>query len=535
MGPVSGLRIETSEIRRVRGTNDVVPPARALQRSIEDRLLALFTLYGYEPIDTPVLEPTELFLRKSGEEIAARMYSFTHWNRNLCLRPEFTASVIRAYVNQLQDRPLPVRLHYAGPTFRYEKPQRGRYRQFTEVGVECIGVGGAAADAEVLALARHGLDLLGLHNATFVVGHLGAVLELLTQLGMDAGAQSLVLGVMEHLSREPGEEQRVVARLAAQLGFGEDDDDPEASALADLFRTFGPEGAERIAGDLLDLANLRLDEGSRSPSDIVQRLLLKAYRPDLTPALARAIEFIGRLRDAAGPPAEALPALRALLHEYGLDDAPVQEVEQAITYFDAYFPSGSGVYVNLSLARGLRYYNGLVFEVYDDLDNQIAGGGRYDDLVRSLGGRAPTPACGFSYGLERVVAALQRADQSASAATPPTALIVPVASADYAVAASVASSLRVRGIPAEMDVRFRGVRAGLRHADRASIPFVILIGEQERTKNQALLRDMRASQETAVALEDLAATLAQRFADLGRNPASPLASDAIVASIGDAR
>src|SRR6185295_12711366 len=138
--------LESFEIRSVRGMNDVIPPVRALQQAVQDRFEAIFARYGYEVIDTPVLESTDLFLRKSGEEIAARMYSFTHWNRNLCLRPEFTASVIRAYVSQLQDRPLPVRLQYAGATFRYEKPQRGRNRQFTEVGVECIGAGGPAAD-----------------------------------------------------------------------------------------------------------------------------------------------------------------------------------------------------------------------------------------------------------------------------------------------------------------------------------------------------------------------------------------------------
>ena len=502
--------MEASEIRRVRGTNDIIPPARAVQRSIEDRLLSLFNLYGYEPIDTPVLEPTDLFLRKSGEEIAARMYTFTHWNRNLCLRPEFTASVIRAYVNHMQDRPLPVRLYYSGPTFRYEKPQRGRYRQFTEVGVECIGIGGPAADAEVLALARHGLDVLGLTSARFVVGHLGAVLELLTQLGMDAGAQSLVLGVMEHLSREPGEEERIVSRLASQLGVDdEEDESPEAGALADLLRAFGPEGAERIAGDLLEQANLRLDEGSRSPSDIVQRLLHKAYRSDPTPGLARAVEFIGRLRDVAGAPSVALPALREVLREYGLDDAPVREVEQALAYFDAYFACADRVHVNLSLARGLRYYNGLVFEVYDDANNQIAGGGRYDDLVRSLGGRSPAPACGFSYGLERVIAAMERGEQPLSSTATVTALIVPLSAEDYPVAADLATRLRLQGLIVEVDLRFRGVKTSLRHADRRKIPLALLIGEQERADGVVVLRDMRAFQETRIPLGEAASHVAQ--------------------------
>ena len=100
--------MESSEIERVRGTVDVLPGAHAAQQAVLDGWRNLFSLYGYQSIDTPVLEPTDLFLRKAGEEIVAHLYSFSHWNRNLCLRPEFTASIIRAYVNHLQDRSLPV-------------------------------------------------------------------------------------------------------------------------------------------------------------------------------------------------------------------------------------------------------------------------------------------------------------------------------------------------------------------------------------------------------------------------------------------
>src|SRR5919202_4510223 len=141
--------MESLEIQRVRGTNDFVPPDEARLRRLADTLRGVFELYGYRGIETPVIENLDLFLRKSGEEIAARMYTFTHWNRQLCLRPEHTASVMRAYVNNLQDRPLPLRLSYVGPTFRYEKPQRGRFRQFTEAGVECLGGARPAPPARI--------------------------------------------------------------------------------------------------------------------------------------------------------------------------------------------------------------------------------------------------------------------------------------------------------------------------------------------------------------------------------------------------
>src|SRR6185503_16900465 len=149
-------------IQRVRGTNDVLPPADARLRRLEARLRGSFERFGYQGIQTPILEPLELFLRKSGDEIVARMYSFSHWNRRLCLRPELTASIMRSFVGELQGRALPLRLHYAGPSFRYERPSRGRSRQFTQVGVELIGASGAAADAEVLHLACSALEAVGI-------------------------------------------------------------------------------------------------------------------------------------------------------------------------------------------------------------------------------------------------------------------------------------------------------------------------------------------------------------------------------------
>ncbi len=494
--------MESQEIQRVRGTNDVLPQERLAQQAALDEWRRLFALYGYQPIDTPVLEPTDLFLRKAGEEIAARMYSFMHWNRNLCLRPEFTASVIRAYVNHLQDRPLPVRLHYAGPTFRYEKPQRVRHRQFTEVGIECIGAEGPAADAEVLAIAKHGLEAVGLRGARFVVGHLGAVFDLLGQLGMPLRAQSLVIGSMERLSRSPSDSAQIVDRLASMLGAGAEAADDDGS-LGELLHSFGPAGAARIAGELLERANFSLSGGTRPPAEIVERLLLKWDRPDPTPALQRAAEFMAQLRAVAGPPREALPALRGVLASFNLPDAPVRDVEQTLEYFEAYRGEPMSVEVDLSLARGLRYYTGLVFEAYDDEQNQVAGGGRYDDLVRALGGRSPVPASGFSFGLERVLAALERQREAHALAPNVSVLVVPIEADDYPDAAQVATALRRAGIGLEVDLRFRGLKANLRHADHERIPLVVIVGARERSEGAVLVHDMLQRSEVSVARGDV--------------------------------
>ena len=177
----------------------------AQQREVESRLLGTFAAYGYSQIDVPVLEHTDLYLRKAGEDTLARLYSFTYQNRKLSLRPELTASVVRAAIEHLQAAPLPVRLSYSGPVFRYESPQRSRYRQFTQTGLELLGASGAAAEAEVIALAVRGLDALGVHQYRLVIGQVGVLLALLRSLGLDERLVTALAAGMEMLMERGAE------------------------------------------------------------------------------------------------------------------------------------------------------------------------------------------------------------------------------------------------------------------------------------------------------------------------------------------
>jgi len=470
-------------------------------RSLETQLRQGFEAFGYDGIQTPVIEPLELFLRKSGDEIVARMYSFSHWNRRLCLRPELTASIMRSYVGELQGRALPLRLHYAGPSFRYERPSRGRSRQFTQVGVELIGASGPTADAEVLHLACAGLEAVGVKNYRLVVGHLGAALQLLSQLGMSEHAQSLILDLMEPVARGRHDADAAVARVVDLLGGGTSNGLAPGSenGLPQALASLPPDQATAIAADILSRASLPVEGGARDSRQIIQRLLAKANRPDPTDQVRSAFEFVLQLREAAGPPV-GLRDLRELLERRGLSTAPVEEVATALDLLNAYGPRSpeAQVEVDLSLARGLRYYTGLVFEIYVDSDEgplQVCGGGRYDDLVRALGGRESVAACGFSYGLERVDLAL---DASPRQVREPRVLVVPVTMDDYAEALVIARELRGSAVVVEQDVRVRGVKTALRYADRADIDLVVILGEQERAAGHVVLRSMRMRTETTI-------------------------------------
>jgi histidyl-tRNA synthetase len=495
-----------SVIQRVRGTSDVLPPADARLRRLESRLRDGLERFGYQGIQTPIVEPLELFLRKSGDEIVARMYAFSHWNRRLCLRPEVTASVVRAYVDQLQGHALPLRVHYSGPIFRYERPSRGRSRQFTVVGLELIGASGAAADAEVLHLACAGLQAVGVARFRLVVGHLGATLQLLAALGMTDHAQGLVLDQMEPIARGRVDLDAAIARVAGLLGADAGHGaNGTVSELPAGLASLPPEQATAIAADILSRASLPVEGGARQPSAIIQRLLAKARRPDPTDQVRAAFEFVAELHALAGPPERLQQDLRPVLEKHGLSTEPADEVVAALELLRAYAPLGPDVEieVDLSLARGLRYYTGLVFEIYADSDEgplQLCGGGRYDDLARALGSREPVPACGFQYGLERLDLLAPPED----ARTHRRILVVGVTAADHPTALRVAHDLRtLDGLAVEQDVRLRGVRSALRYADRAGIDLVVIVGERERQEGVVVLRDLRSRDETRVPLSGI--------------------------------
>jgi histidyl-tRNA synthetase len=492
-------------IQRVRGTTDVLPPDDARLRRLEARLRQGFEQFGYQGMQTPIIEPLELFLRKSGDEIIARMYSFSHWNRRLCLRPELTASVIRAFVDQLQGHSLPLRVHYGGPIFRYERPSRGRSRQFTVVGLELIGAAGAPADAEVLHLACAGLEAVGITRYRLVVGHLGAALQLLGKLGMSDHAQGLVLDQMEPIARGRVDPEDAIARVVSLLGGGAPSSNGTASELPPGLASLPPEQATAIAADILGRASLPVEGGAREPRDIIQRLLAKARRPDPTDQVRAAFDFVGQLHAAAGPPELLSSRLGPLLETTGLSTAPIDEVLSALSLLHAYGPMSpeAEVQVDLSLARGLRYYTGLVFEIYVDSEEgplQLCGGGRYDDLVRALGGREAVPACGFQYGLERL-------DLAVPAHHPtrvPRLLVVGVTADDHAAAVDVARDIRsLNDVVVEQDLRLRGVKSALRYADRAGMDLVLILGERERQDDVVVLHDMRSRGERRVPRAEL--------------------------------
>src|SRR5438270_6487059 len=183
-----------------RGTRDFLPDEMAVRNQVERAVRATFESYGYQQIQTPTFELYDLFAARSGEEIRESMFTFASDAGRYALRPELTAPVCRLVANgELTRFPLPYKLYYFGPCFRYCRPQQGRYREFIQTGVELMGTRDALADAEVVAVAARALANLGIEEFNLKVGDVGVFRSLLGDDPARQESQSRILADLDKL------------------------------------------------------------------------------------------------------------------------------------------------------------------------------------------------------------------------------------------------------------------------------------------------------------------------------------------------
>lgn len=378
-----------------------------------EALLALFQRAGYGVIEPPVLQPAELFLDLSGEEMRRRMFVTLDANgAELCLRPEYTIPVCRTHLAR-QDagaageaghsRTGAARYCYRGPVFRLRAGETGEFQQ---AGVESIGATDiAATDAEILALALEGLNSLQIMPARVTLGDVGLLEAVIDALAIPAAARgrlmrAIVAGEGRTVLDAPEDSVREVAH-AGLLAALEGQD---------------PKAARAFVEDVLAIAGIT-SVGGRSAGDIAERFLARAAQgAGGIPDEARAV--LRRYLAVAGDPDAAASALRALADEAGLSIGP------ALDLFEerAGFLAASGVdlamlHFRADFARTLDYYTGFIFDIAASSDpaaRPLVGGGRYDRLARHLDPQADLPAIGCSFWLDRIAACLAAAPGNAT-------------------------------------------------------------------------------------------------------------------------
>lgn len=192
------------KFNRPRGTRDFLFDEMRERKEAESTLRNVFETYGYQEIKTPLFEELKLFTTKSGEEIVDQLYNFKDKSdRELALRPEITAPVARLYLNELEKTASkPIKLYYYGSCFRYERPQKGRFRQFWQFGCELIGAKSPEGEAEVIAMCNESLEQLGITTAEININHLGIIRGLFAHFNIDTTTQREIMVIIDKGDKE---------------------------------------------------------------------------------------------------------------------------------------------------------------------------------------------------------------------------------------------------------------------------------------------------------------------------------------------
>lgn len=412
-------------MQTIRGFRDILPEQISLWQRVEKEAFTLFEAFGFKEIRIPVLEKTDLFARSIGETtdiVEKEMYTFADRNGDkLTLRPEATASICRAYIQHKMHAVDPVRKFYmAGPMFRRERPQKGRYRQFYQIDAEVFGIESAYVDSELIFLLNELFRRLGL-------------------TGLSAHINSL--GCPE-------------CRPAFQ------------TALLDFL-----ESRKQL------LCENCLRRMGKNPLRILDCKIETCQT-----AIAGAPATLDHLCPACD---DHFTIVRSALERQGVDFK-----------------------VDKSLVRGLDYYTRTAWEIQTTTlgaQSSVAGGGRYDGLVKELGG-PDTPAIGFAIGFDRLVEVMEQLETQ----NPEPGLdlfIIALGEEALAKAYFWSCDLNQKGIKTEVDFRGKSIKYLMKRADKLNAPHVLIAGENELKENQLILRNMITRDQVLVGMDDLVTEL----------------------------
>jgi len=417
-----------NKIKAIKGTYDILPEDVGYWQVIERVVLETMRLYGYSEIRTPVFEETGLFARSIGEDtdiVGKEMYTFQDMGkRNLSLRPEGTAPLVRAFIeHSLDQKGLPQKLWYMGPMFRQEKPQKGRQRQFHQFGVEVIGSSSPLVDAEVMKLFDSIADQLGLGERSFSLNCLG------------------------------GTESRNAYKTALVSFLDKVDD-----KLCDDCK-------RRKVTNPLRVLDCKVP-GCREVLDTSQDL-------------PKTVDYL-------------IPE----------DRKNFEKVQACMDDL------GISYEVDVSLVRGLDYYTGTVFEViYEGLGAQstVVAGGRYDNLIRELGG-TDLPAVGFGCGIERLIIALKMVNPDFRKKKCLQIFVVTADSDVQTTALRYVNSIRTMGYSSDMDYLGMSLKAQMKTASKVRAKYAVIVGSDNGI---VTVRNMQASEQQDMAFEDFLAMIGE--------------------------
>ncbi|MFH5802490.1 histidine--tRNA ligase [Alienimonas sp. DA493] len=435
----------------LRGFRDFLPPAAALRERVTDVAKATFHRYGIEPIDTPALEYAEILLGKGGDETDKQTFRFTdQGGRDVAMRFDLTVPFARFAAQHVGSLGTPFRRYHIAPVWRGERPQKGRYREFVQCDFDTIGATGIAADAETVCVIH---DLLS------------AISE---QVEPSCGEFTIRLnhrGVLNGLLETLGLRERATDVLRALDKLPKVGADAVRAELIAL-----PDASEQAAAKLLEFAAL---SGDAAETFAAARPLLEGSETGLA-ALDRLAEVV-RLAVAGGCQPARLVA-------------------------------------DLSIARGLDYYTGVIFETFltdDPKLGSVCSGGRYDDLA-GLYTKQSLPGVGASLGVDRLLAHLEEKAEGGPRPNDPSAVFVPLMSEERLPDVfALASELRGRGFRVTVAPEPRGLGKHLKWATGRGFGTAAIVGDEEAAAGTVAFKNLAEREQWTVPRDQAADRLVE--------------------------
>lgn len=412
-------------VERPRGTRDFGVKDMAERLALERALDNVAKSHGYNRVQTPIFERLDLFTAKSGPEVVNQLYAFKdRSDRDLTLRPELTAPVMRMVADSMRADAKPLRLSYFGQCFRYEESKKGRYREFYQYGIEHIGASGPLVEAEVIALAIRMMQATGLQDWSVRIGHVGILRRVLEQAGID----------------DWGDSEDFVADAMRLLDKGDN---------SGFWEMFQDNIAMDISDDWMDLlANFIGASGK----------------------IQREGDPIETAREMFQGDAEWLKIWRDILDDF----------EATIGAIEALAPTPPKLEIDFTISRGLDYYTGMVFEFHVPSlrgESQVLGGGSYR-LMHLFDQPDLDPCCGFGLGFDRVLLAMENEDVSIQKTERGQIAVIPLGDT-HAQVLPIVGGLRNKGHIVHLEVRDRGLKRAMRWADGIGVDLVMIIGERD--------------------------------------------------------
>lgn len=421
------------------GFMELLPAKQMQMERIMDILRRSYALYGFSPLDTPLIEASDVLLAKGGGETEKQIYRFQKGDSDLSLRFDLTVPLAKYVALHYNELSFPFRRYQIGKVYRGERAQRGRFREFYQADIDIIGDGklDISNEAEIPSIIYHIFSQLGLKRFQIRVNNRKILNGFYAMLGLSAQAADIMRTV-------------------------------------DKLEKIGPEKVKAILTDDLSVPGEKADE---------------------------ILRFIA----ITGTNAQILQALEQYRGRDPLFDSGMEELSAVVRYLSAFGVPEENFTVDLTIARGLDYYTGTVYEtaLLDHPEiGSVCSGGRYDNLAEYYTEKQ-LPGVGISIGLTRLFYVLgeQGLLNEDLPSAPADVLVLPM-TPDLTPAIQAATALRSAGIRTQLYGEDKKFKAKMSYADKLNVPYILLLGEDEIAAGVVSLKDMRSGQQSKLPLSE---------------------------------